>query len=103
MATRNTKTARRGTPSRRPAGARRAPANGATKNGRAATGRQAAWEGQRAAWEARYAQSKERPGLYPFTISGIPIKPLYSPEDLVGLDLARDLAHPGEYPFTRGI
>ena len=86
--------------SRRPTPARKPAASG---NGRAAAGRQAAWEGQRAAWEARYAQSKERPGLYPFTISGLPIKPLYTPEDLAGMDLARDLAHPGEYPFTRGI
>jgi len=31
---------------------------------------------QRAAWEKRYAEAKERPELYPFTISGIPIKPL---------------------------
>jgi methylmalonyl-CoA mutase N-terminal domain/subunit len=55
------------------------------------------------AWEQRYAQSKERTGLYPFTISGTPIKPLYTPEDLAGMDLSRDLAVPGEYPFTRGI
>ena len=46
-------------------------------NGKAA-GQQAAWEGQRAAWEARYQKTGERPGLYPFTISGIPIKPLYT-------------------------
>ncbi len=55
------------------------------------------------AWEARYVQSKERPGLYPFTISGVPIKPLYTQEDLAGIDVARDIAVPGEYPFTRGI
>jgi len=80
-----------------------APAKNGAKNGKAATGRQAAWEGQRAAWESKYAQAKERPGLYPFTISGLPIKPLYGPEDIAGMDLARDLGHPGEYPFTRGV
>ncbi len=37
------------------------------------------------------------------TKSGIPIKPLYGPEDVAGLDPARDLGKPGEYPFTRGI
>jgi methylmalonyl-CoA mutase N-terminal domain/subunit len=63
----------------------------------------AAWEAQRKAWEARYARSKERPDLYPFTISGIPIKPLYTPEDLAGMDRTRDLGFPGEYPFTRGV
>jgi methylmalonyl-CoA mutase N-terminal domain/subunit len=101
MASRTPKSIRR--TGHAPKTGRRAATNGAARNGRAAAGRQAAWEGQRATWEARYAQSKERAGLYPFTISGIPIKPLYTPEDLAGMDLARDLAHPGEYPFTRGI
>src|SRR6266571_4848839 len=63
----------------------------------------ATFEAQRRAWEARYARAGERPDLHPFTISGIPIKPLYTPEDIAGMDLARDLAYPGEYPFTRGI
>ena len=86
---------------RRPARTHR---NGAAKNGgKAAAGSQAAWEGQRVVWESKYAQAKERPGLYPFTISGIPVKPLYGPEDIAGMDLPRDLAHPGEYPFTRGV
>jgi methylmalonyl-CoA mutase, N-terminal domain len=102
MATRTPKTARRTASSTRSRTDRRGSASPAAKNGRAA-GRQAAWEGQRAAWEARYAKSRERSGLYPFTISGLPIKPLYSPEDLAGMDLSRDLAHPGEFPFTRGI
>jgi len=92
---------------RRPARAHARPAaparNGSARNGKAAAASQAAWEGQRAAWESKFAQSKERPGLYPFTISGIPIQPLYGPEDLEGMDLARDLGHPGEYPFTRGV
>jgi methylmalonyl-CoA mutase N-terminal domain/subunit len=61
------------------------------------------WRGTRAAYEARIAQSKERPDLYPFTISGIPIKKLYTPEDVAGMDLGRDLSFPGEYPYTRGI
>jgi methylmalonyl-CoA mutase, N-terminal domain len=33
------------------------------------------------------------------TISGVPIAPLYGPEDAVGLDSGR----PGEFPYTRGI
>ncbi len=37
------------------------------------------------------------------TISGRPIRPLYGPADVAGLDPARDLGEPGEYPFTRGI
>ncbi len=61
------------------------------------------WEAQRRGWETRYARGKEREGLYPFTISGIPIKPLYTPEDLAGMDRARDLGFPGEFPYTRGV
>jgi methylmalonyl-CoA mutase N-terminal domain/subunit len=37
------------------------------------------------------------------SISGVPIEPLYSPEDLAGFDPAHDLAGPGEFPYTRGI
>jgi methylmalonyl-CoA mutase, N-terminal domain len=41
---------------------------------------------------------------HPFTtISGRPIEPLYRPEDLAGIDYARDLADPGQFPYTRGI
>src|SRR5262245_58771130 len=61
------------------------------------------WGTQRAGWEQRLAAAKQRPDLYPFTISGVPIKPLYTPEDLAGMDPARDLGFPGEYPYTRGI
>ncbi|MBW1797152.1 MAG: methylmalonyl-CoA mutase [Deltaproteobacteria bacterium] len=37
--------------------------------------------------------------------SGIKVKPVYTPEDLerVGFDYQKDLADPGEFPFTRGI
>jgi methylmalonyl-CoA mutase N-terminal domain/subunit len=37
------------------------------------------------------------------TSSDIPISDLYTPADLAGLDEARDLGRPGEYPFTRGV
>ena len=35
--------------------------------------------------------------------SGIPVKPVYGPEDLAGMDVEREIGLPGEYPFTRGI
>ncbi|RJR16894.1 MAG: methylmalonyl-CoA mutase [Desulfobacteraceae bacterium] len=37
--------------------------------------------------------------------SGIKIKPVYTPDDLaaVGFDYEKDLAYPGEFPFTRSI
>jgi methylmalonyl-CoA mutase N-terminal domain/subunit len=37
------------------------------------------------------------------TISGRAIKPLYTAEDLSGIDPARDIGEPGSYPYTRGI
>jgi len=37
------------------------------------------------------------------TASGIPLKPLYTPEDISGLDYNRQIGLPGEEPFVRGI
>jgi methylmalonyl-CoA mutase, N-terminal domain len=37
------------------------------------------------------------------TWSGIPIKELYTPEDVQGLDYKRDIGYPGQPPFTRGV
>jgi len=37
------------------------------------------------------------------TVSGRPIKRLYTPDDLPGFDYGRDLGEPGQWPFTRGI
>lgn len=37
------------------------------------------------------------------TLSGLPVKSLYTPSDLSEFDYLRDLGSPGQYPFTRGI
>ncbi len=37
------------------------------------------------------------------TISDLPLKHLYGPQDTAGLDLENDLSSPGHYPYTRGI
>ena len=37
------------------------------------------------------------------TTSEIPIKRLYTPEDMQNLDYLKDLGFPGEFPFTRGL
>jgi methylmalonyl-CoA mutase N-terminal domain/subunit len=37
------------------------------------------------------------------TVSGRPIDRVYGPADLSGLDYARDLNDPGQFPYTRGI
>jgi methylmalonyl-CoA mutase N-terminal domain/subunit len=57
---------------------------------------------QREVLEPALKKAPERTG--PFTtISGRPIDRLYAPDDIRGLDYARDLGNPGEFPFTRGI
>ena len=37
------------------------------------------------------------------TLSGIPVKDVYGPDDLTGWSPGQALGRPGEYPFTRGI
>ena len=39
----------------------------------------------------------------PTTMSGIPIKRLYTPEDVGGIDFINDVGEPGRPPFTRGM
>src|SRR6516162_6544142 len=58
-------------------------------------------------WEARIlapalAKNPERQGEFT-TISGHPIRRLYTEADLAGWDAKTQLAHPGEPPYTRGI
>ena len=36
------------------------------------------------------------------TLSGIAVKPLYTPADLKGTDFWRHIGFPGQYPYTRG-
>jgi methylmalonyl-CoA mutase, N-terminal domain len=51
--------------------------------------------------EEVYSRQREREALFE-TVSGHPIDPLYTAEDLDGLDVDSDLGYPGEHPFTRG-
>ncbi len=39
----------------------------------------------------------------PTTMSGIPIKRLYTPDDVGGIDFLDDIGEPGKPPFTRGL
>jgi methylmalonyl-CoA mutase, N-terminal domain len=62
---------------------------------------------QERAWEENtlrptLAKSPERQTEFT-TISGYPIRRLYTPADLPGWDPNRDLGFPGEPPYTRGI
>ena len=52
--------------------------------------------------EDLYDGTPEREALFE-TISGHPIEPLYTDEDLDGFDPGEKLGHPGEHPFTRGV
>ncbi|OPX17476.1 methylmalonyl-CoA mutase [candidate division WOR-3 bacterium 4484_100] len=53
-------------------------------------------------WEKKLKNCKERDFKFK-TISGIPVKPLYTPDDCEFFDYERDLGYPGEFPFTRGV
>ncbi len=61
---------------------------------------------ERERWEATtVAQATQRMPERPAettTQSGMPIKRIYTPEDISQLDYGRDLAFPGEFPYTRG-
>ena len=47
----------------------------------------------------RYCKTPERDALFT-TISGEPVEPLYTAEDLPD---AQEIGFPGEYPYTRGV
>ena len=52
-------------------------------------------------WEEAYSKNPERDAEFS-TMSGIPIKPLYTPDDVEG-SYDEKLGYPGEYPYTRGV
>ena len=52
--------------------------------------------------EEVYARTAERDARFE-TISGHPIEPLYTQDELPGFDYDEKLGNPGEFPFTRGI
>ncbi len=52
-------------------------------------------------WKEHLEEAPQRKERYE-TMSGISVKPLYTPEDVSDLDYEEDLGMPGEFPFTRG-
>ncbi len=52
-------------------------------------------------WEEAYAGTEERDVEFS-TMSGVPVKPLYTPEDVEG-EFEEKIGYPGEYPYTRGV
>jgi methylmalonyl-CoA mutase, N-terminal domain len=58
-------------------------------------------KGARERWEEAYSKNPERDAEFS-TMSGIPVKPLYTPDDVEG-SYDEKLGYPGEYPYTRGV
>ena len=57
---------------------------------------------RRETYESFTRGAPERP--VPFeSLSGLPVEPLYTPENLRGWSHDEKLGYPGEYPFTRGV
>ncbi len=53
-------------------------------------------------WAARYRTGK-RAKESATTISGLPVEPLYTPDDLANWSYEEKLGYPGEFPYTRGV
>jgi methylmalonyl-CoA mutase, N-terminal domain len=57
----------------------------------------------KAVWQAQFDAAAKLPGANDRTLSDHPLKPMYGPEDLAGIEYDRDLSYPGQFPYTRGI
>ena len=53
-------------------------------------------------WAEKYETSGLREADFS-SLSGRPLQPLYTAEDVDGFDPAAELGFPGEYPYTRGV
>ena len=54
-------------------------------------------------WATRYGGGKRAPKETATTMSGLPVEPLYTPDDLAGWSYDEKLGYPGEFPYTRGV
>ena len=52
-------------------------------------------------WRAAYEKAVEREASFE-TVSSEPVPPLATPADAAGVDFARDIGWPGQFPYTRG-
>lgn len=53
-------------------------------------------------WTKKQRRCEERNFKFT-TVSGIPTKVVYTPDDITDVDYARDIGYPGEYPYVRGV
>jgi methylmalonyl-CoA mutase N-terminal domain/subunit len=58
-------------------------------------------DGARARWEEAYRAAGDPPPAR--TFSGLPLRAIYTPDDVADVDHDRDLGYPGAFPMTRGI
>lgn len=58
---------------------------------------------ERGKWEKRLRDNGRQREVKFTTVSGEPIAPLYTPDDLGEMNFLRDIGYPGEFPYTRGI
>jgi len=56
---------------------------------------------RRETYDPAVAKAPERDVRFE-SLSGLPINPLYTPEDLNGWKYEEKLGYPGEFPYTRG-
>ncbi len=54
-------------------------------------------------WAAKAARSSRQLQAKFTTVSGEPVEPLYTPDDIADINYLADIGFPGEYPYTRGI
>ncbi len=59
-------------------------------------------KGQMNTWGKNIEDSSDRKDSF-VTVSGRPVKALYTPLDTEKLDYEKDLGFPGSYPYTRGV
>lgn len=59
-------------------------------------------EQHRKRWMKETQSNPERDALFE-TLSAIPVKGVYTPLDIKGMDYLKDVGLPGEYPFLRGV
>jgi methylmalonyl-CoA mutase N-terminal domain/subunit len=55
------------------------------------------------AWREAYPGGETDGRLRFTTVSGEPVQPLYTPDDVAHINFLSDIGYPGEYPYTRGI
>ncbi|MCJ7588742.1 MAG: methylmalonyl-CoA mutase family protein, partial [Candidatus Aminicenantes bacterium] len=57
---------------------------------------------KRKQWDGEFQKAALRDADFT-SLSGRPLQPLYTEEDLPGFDPAAELGYPGQFPFVRGV